>query len=109
MEQTPTRSTSYNEKVETTARQAHQTVDRLADGAVSGVGHASDAMHRAVNSTADRATQAADWAADVPARAKRAKSALTESACESIRAHPLSTAFGALAVGYVLGRIGRHW
>ena len=116
MEQTPSRSTPanekfapYNEKVETTAQQAHQTVDRMADKSLSGVGRASDTAHRAVNAAADKAAQAADWAADIPARATRAKDALTEAACESIRAHPLSTAFGALAVGYVLGRIGRHW
>lgn len=108
MEQTSTRTTPpYNDKVENTAQQAHQTVDRMADKAVSGLGRASDSLHRAVNATADKAAQAADWATEVPARARSAQYALTESACNSIRAHPLSTAFGALAAGYILGRIAR--
>ncbi|MGH8799205.1 MAG: hypothetical protein ACREX7_03095 [Casimicrobiaceae bacterium] len=107
MEQTPTRSTPYNDKIENAAQQAHQSVDRMADKAVTGVGRASDSAHRAVNTTAEKAAQAADWATTVPAQARSAQSALTESACSSIRARPLSTVFGALAIGYVLGRIAR--
>ncbi|HEY7945645.1 MAG TPA: hypothetical protein VIH15_14170 [Casimicrobiaceae bacterium] len=106
MEQTRT-SPPFNPNLENAAQQAHQTVDKVADKAVTGVGRASDSMHRAVNTTMDKAAVAADWATQVPEQAKRAGGALAESACSSIRARPLSTVFGALAIGYALGRIAR--
>jgi len=107
MEETQVRSGPYNPTIENAARQAHQGVDRVADQAVSGVGRASDSAHRAVNTAADKAASAADWASQVPAKARRAQGAMTEAACNSIRARPLSTVLGALAAGYVLGRIAR--
>lgn len=106
MEQTRA-SPVFNPNIESAAQQAHQAVDKVADRAVTGVGRASDSMHRAVNSTMDKAAVAADWASQVPEQAKRAQNALTESACNSIRARPLTTVFSALAVGYALGRIAR--
>jgi len=108
MEETQLRSGSHNNPtIEHAAQQAHQSVDRAADKAVSGVGRASDAAHRAVNTTADQAATAADWASRVPQKVRRAQGAMTEAACNSIRARPLTTVFGALATGYVLGRIAR--
>ena len=108
MEETQLRPGSYsNPTIEHAAQQAHQSVDRVADKAVSGVGRASDSAHRAVNATADKASTAADWASRLPAKARRAQGAMTEAACSSIRARPLTTVFGALAAGYVLGRIAR--
>jgi hypothetical protein len=107
MEESPMRSGSYNPTIESAAQQAHQGVDRAADKALSGVGRMSDSAHRAVNTTADKATSAADWASQVPEKARRAQGAMTEAACNSIRARPLSTIFGALAAGYILGRIAR--
>ena len=108
MEETQLRPGSYsNPTIEHAAQQAHQGVDRVADKAVSGVGVASDSAHRAVNATADKASTAADWASRVPEKAGRAQGAMTEAACSSIRARPLATVFGALAAGYVLGRIAR--
>jgi hypothetical protein len=94
MEESQVRSTPYNPKIENAAQQAHQNVDRVADKAVSGVGRASDSVHRAVNTTADKAASAAEWA-------------MTEAACDTIRARPLTAVFSALAAGYVLGRIAR--
>lgn len=108
MEESQVRSgTTYNPKIENAAQQAHQTVDRAADKALTGVGRMSDTVHRAVNTTADSAASAAEWASQVPEKAKRAQGAITEAACNTIRSRPLSTVFGALAVGYVLGRIAR--
>jgi hypothetical protein len=107
MEESQVRSGTYNPKIENAAQQAHQTVDRAADKALTGVGKASDSMHRALNTTADTAASAADWATQVPEKARRAQSAMTEAACDAIRSRPLSTVFGALAAGYILGRIAR--
>lgn len=106
MEQTRT-TPAFNPNIENAAQQAHQAVDKVAGNALTGVGRASDTMHRAVNTTMDKAATAADWASQVPEQAKRAQGALTESACSSIRARPLTTVFGALAVGYIVGRIAR--
>ncbi|HEY2863627.1 MAG TPA: hypothetical protein VGK37_08410 [Casimicrobiaceae bacterium] len=97
----------YNPKIENAAQHAHQQVDAAADRAVSGVGRVSDSMHRAVNTTADTAALAAEWASHVPEKARHAQDALAEAACSSIRARPLGIVFGALAAGYVLGRIAR--
>lgn len=107
MEESQVRSGTYNPKIENAAQQAHQSVDRAADKALTGVGKVSDSMHRALNTTADTAASAADWASQVPEKAKRAQSAMTEAACNTIRSRPLSTVFGALAAGYILGRIAR--
>jgi hypothetical protein len=107
MEESQVRSTPYNPKIENAAQQAHQNVDRVADKAVSGVGRASDSVHRAVNTTADKAASAAEWASQVPEKARRARGAMTDAACDTIRARPLTTVFSALAAGYVLGRIAR--
>ena len=107
MEESQVRSAPYNPKIENAAQQAHQNVDRAADKAVSGVGRVSDSAHRAVNTTADKAASAADWASQVPEKARRAQGAMTEAACNTIRSRPLSTVFGALAAGYILGRIAR--
>jgi hypothetical protein len=107
MEEGQLRSTPYNPKIENAAQQAHQNVDRVADKAVSGVGRASDTAHRAVNTTADKAAAAAEWASQMPEKARRAQGAMTEAACNTIRERPLTTVFSALAAGYILGRIAR--
>jgi ElaB/YqjD/DUF883 family membrane-anchored ribosome-binding protein len=90
-------------KVEGAARAAHQTVDKVAGKATSQVDQLSGTAHRVVNSAADAATSAAEWASTIPAQATK----ITEAASESIRAHPLTTAAGALVIGYLLGRLAR--
>jgi hypothetical protein len=94
-------------KVEGAARSAHQATDKLADKAAAGVDHLSGTTHRAINSAADAATSAADWASTIPEEAKQVQTRLTESASASIRARPIATVAGALAVGYLLGRLAR--
>lgn len=94
-------------KLESAAMAAHQTTDRIADKATVQVDRVSGTVHRAVNNIADAAIATADWATAVPERAQEAKTKLTESACNSIRARPFGTVAGALAVGYLLGRVAR--
>jgi hypothetical protein len=91
------------DKIESGAQTAHQTVDKVADKASSSIGRATGAAHQAVNSAAGAATSAAQWASTIPEQASR----LSESACASIRARPLSTVAGAVVVGYLLGRLAR--
>ena len=96
-----------NAKVESAALAAHQVTDNVADKATVQVDRLSGTVHRAVNSAADAATSAAEWASTVPEQAKQVQMRLTESACTSIRAKPLQTVAGALVVGYLLGRLAR--
>ena len=94
-------------KVESAAMAAHQTVDKVADKATAQVDRLSGTAHRAVNTAADAATSAAEWASTIPQQAKEVQTRVTEAACTSIRAHPLTTVAGALVVGYLLGRLAR--
>ena len=94
-------------RVEGAAQTAHQTVDRVAEKATSGVDRLSGAAHQAVSSAADAATTATEWASNIPEQARQVKTRVTEAACESIRARPIATVAGALVVGYLLGRLAR--
>jgi len=94
-------------KVEGVAQAAHQATDKIAEKATAQVDRLSGTAHRAINSAADSATSAAEWASTIPDQAKQAQARLTESACTSIRARPLTAVAGALVVGYLLGRLAR--
>ena len=94
-------------KIEDAAQAAHHATDKLADKATVQVERLSGTAHRAVNSAADAASSAAEWAAAIPEQAKQAQVRLTESASASIRSRPIATVAGALAVGYLLGRLAR--
>ncbi len=96
-----------NSKVDDAARSAHRATDQVADNATAAVDQLSGATHRSINSAADATTSAAEWGSSVVEQAKQVQTRLTESASASIRARPLSTVAGALAVGYLLGRLAR--
>jgi hypothetical protein len=96
-----------NPKLDAATQSAHQTVDKVADKASAQVDRLTGSAHRAVDGAADAANNAAAWVSTLPDQAKEAQSKFTESACASIRARPLSAVAGALAVGYLLGRIAR--
>ena len=104
---TPTPNPATNARVENAAETAHRTVDNVADRATAQVGRVSGAVHRTVNTAADAATSAAEWASNMPEQAKEVQTKITEAACASIRARPISTVVGALVIGYLLGRLGR--
>ena len=103
----PLPNSATNAKVEGATQSAHQTVDKVADRASAQVDRLSGAAHQAVNSAADAVTSATDWASGIPEQAKQVQTRITEAACASIRARPISTVAGALAVGYLLGRLAR--
>ena len=91
--------------VENAAKGAHQVVDKVADKATEQVDRLSGTVHRAVNTAADAATSTAEWAATIPEQAQQVQAKLTDAACASIRARPLSIVAGAAAIGYLFGRI----
>lgn len=102
-----TSSNLATSKVDAATMAAHQLADKIADKATVQVDRLSGVVHRAVNSVADAATTTADFAAAVPDRAKEAGARFTEAACTSIRARPIGAVVGAVAVGYLLGRLAR--
>jgi hypothetical protein len=89
------------------AQAAHETTERIANQATTQVDRSAGAVHRAVDSVASAATSAAEWASTVPEQAKQVKTRLTGSASASIRARPIAAVAGALAAGYLLGRLAR--
>src|ERR1700730_8611869 len=95
-------------KVEDVAQTAHQTTDRIADKAVFQVDRLSGTAHRAVNSAADAASSAAEWASAIPEQAKQVQTRLAEAASASIRERPIAIVAAALVVGYLLGRLGHN-
>ena len=101
-------------KLDGAAQSAHKTVDAVAGKATENVDRLSGTAHRAVNGAADAVTSAtdamasaADWAMGIPAQAKEMQAKVTDAACSSIRARPLTTVAGALVVGYLVGRLAR--
>ena len=94
-------------KVEGAAGAAHRITDDLADGATAQVERLSGTAHRAIDGATDAAKTAAGWAATLPEQARQMQTGLVESASASIRARPIATVAGALAVGYLLGRLAR--
>jgi ElaB/YqjD/DUF883 family membrane-anchored ribosome-binding protein len=102
------RTNPLGAKVEGAAQVAHKTTDRIADKTSTQVDLSADAVHRAVDGVADAATSAAEWASSIPVQAKQVQTRLAESASASIREHPVATVAGALAVGYLLGRLARR-
>jgi ElaB/YqjD/DUF883 family membrane-anchored ribosome-binding protein len=94
-------------KVDGAAQSAHKTVDAVAGMAADQVDRLSGTAHRAVNGAAGAAASAADWASRVPAQAQQIQAKVTDAACVSIRARPIASVAGALAVGYLIGRLAR--
>jgi hypothetical protein len=97
---------SADAKIDDAAQMAHQTTERVADKAVTGIDRLSGTTHRAINSAADATLSAADWASTVADQANEMQSRVTEAARGSIRERPLMIVAGALVLGYLIGRIG---
>jgi len=95
-------------KVDGAAQAAHETTDKIADQATAQVDRSAEAVHRAVDSAADTATSAAEWASTIAEQAKQVQTRFAGSASASIRARPMAAVAGALAVGYLLGRLARR-
>lgn len=102
------RAISMSSKVEGAAQAAHQATDKIAHEAAAQVDRLSGTAHRAVSGAADAASSAAEWVSAVPGQAKDAQVRLTDAASASIRARPIAMVAGALVIGYLFGRLGRH-
>jgi ElaB/YqjD/DUF883 family membrane-anchored ribosome-binding protein len=94
--------------VDAMAEQARTTTDRIAEKATDAITAAKTSIHDTVNSAADRANTATQWTAEKIDAVKRAPTNAMDAGAEYIRANPYTAVAVALAVGYVLGRVGRH-
>lgn len=98
---------AVNAKIDSAAAAAHQAADNVADKAAVQVDKLSDSAHGAVNSAASATKTVTSAASNLAGQAKELHAQLTDSAATSIRANPIIAVAGALAVGYLVGRIGR--
>ncbi|MEO8303267.1 MAG: hypothetical protein ABI724_04050 [Betaproteobacteria bacterium] len=103
----PMSSQPTSPKVDGAAQAAHQTVDKVADKATMQVDRLSGTAHRAVNSAADAAGTAAEWASTIPDQAKQMQAKFLDTASAQIRGNPVSSVAGAVVIGYLLGRLAR--
>jgi hypothetical protein len=98
---------AVNAKIDSAAAAAHQAADNVADKAAVQVDKLSESAHGAVNNAASATKTVAAAASNLADQAKELQAQLTSAASTSIRANPIIAVAGALAVGYLLGRIGR--
>lgn len=97
-----------NSPVDAVAEQARAATDRIADKASDAVTSLRTSIHDTVDSVADRANTATQWTSDKLDAVKRAPVDSLEAGAEYIKARPYTAVAIALAVGYVLGRVGRR-
>lgn len=102
---TDTTSTSPIDKA---ADQARTAADRLAAKASDAITSARASIHETVDSVAERANAATQWASDKVDAARQAPIDVIEAGAEYIKARPYAAVAVALAVGYVMGRLGRR-
>ena len=86
---------------------AHQTVDRMADKATPALERARTNVQDTIDKVADSAAGGVDWAAENTRVIAQKSSELTEVASDYVRERPLVAVAGALALGYLVGRLMR--
>ena len=104
---TSTNTLNYNGTVADMAGRAHQAVDDVAGKTAPAVEKASAAAHRTIDQVADTAMPAADWVAESSRRIVTRSTELADSCSAQVRARPFVSVAGALAVGYLVGRLLR--
>lgn len=103
--------TSPNGTVSTMADRAHQTLDRMADKvadkAAPVLEKARSGAHQTIDKVADGAASSAEWATTNGKALATRSSEASDAAAEYVRARPLVAVAGALALGYLIGRMAR--
>jgi ElaB/YqjD/DUF883 family membrane-anchored ribosome-binding protein len=89
------------------ATRAHHALDAAVDRVTPTVNRMVDKAHDAIERVAERATPAAENVETTVKSAADRTLRLAEACDESIRRRPLAAVAGALAVGYLLGRLHR--
>lgn len=96
-----------NNPVSDVAGRAHQAVDQAADKAAPALERAQAAAHRTIDKVADKASPAAEWAAENSRMLVNRSTELAGACGNYVRERPLASIAGALAAGYLLGRVMR--
>ncbi|MGE5667429.1 MAG: hypothetical protein ACM338_04470 [Betaproteobacteria bacterium] len=106
---TPIPGTSAREpsSIDVTANRVHRVVDRAAAMAAPVAEQAANTAHSAIDKVADVATPTAAWIADSRVRLATGSRALTETCGKYVRDRPLTTVAGAVAIGYLIGKLTR--
>lgn len=89
------------------AARAHHAVDQSAHKAAPAVERVQAAAHRTIDKVAGKAAPAVEWAADRRRRLVRRSTEAAGTYGNYVRDRPLTSIAGALAIGYVLGRVIR--
>ena len=100
--------TPSNSPIEKAADQARTAADRVATKATDVITSARASVHETVNTVADRATAATQWASDKVEAARQAPTDVIEAGAQYIKARPYAAVAVAVAVGYLFGRLGRR-
>lgn len=89
------------------AGRAHQVIDQAAEKAAPALERAQAAAHRTIDKVADKTLPAAAWAAENRRTLVNRSTELAGAWGDHVRERPLTAIAGALAVGYLLGRVMR--
>ncbi len=103
--------TLTNGTVSNMTERAHQTVDRvadkLADKAAPALERTRAGAHQTIDKVVDGAACGAEWATENGKALATRSTQMTDACAEYVRARPLVAVAGALALGYLVGRIAR--
>jgi ElaB/YqjD/DUF883 family membrane-anchored ribosome-binding protein len=100
--------TPRNSPIDKAAEQARTAADRVAERATDAITSARTSVHQTVNTVAERANAATQWASDKVDAARQAPIDVIEAGAEYIKARPYAAVAVALAMGYLMGRLGRR-
>ena len=87
------------------ADRAHQAIDRAAEKAAPVLDRARTGVHNMVDKVVDTAATSVEWAAQNTKVLAQKGNELSEVACAYVRERPLVAVAGALAFGYLVGRL----
>jgi ElaB/YqjD/DUF883 family membrane-anchored ribosome-binding protein len=99
--------TPGNNHVADVAGRAHQVVNQAAEKAVPALERAQAAAHRTIDKVVDSTLPAAEWAVESSRTLVNQSTELAGAWGNRVRERPLTSIVGALAVGYLLGRVMR--
>jgi ElaB/YqjD/DUF883 family membrane-anchored ribosome-binding protein len=86
----------------------HQMVDKAADQVAPVVQGASTAAHQTIDRVASAAAPVAEWASENGRQLAARSSELAEACSAKVRARPIAMIAGAIAIGYLAGRLLRQ-
>ena len=89
------------------ADRAHQAIDRAAEKAVPTLDRVRTGAHDTVDRVADSAASGLGWAAENTKVIARKGGEMSEIASGYVRERPIVAVAGAVAIGYLVGRLMR--